>query len=919
MRLRTRAVVPLWLLTLAVVAPACATGPERRGPAPAAQTAAPIPEPIHYTLDNGMDIILLPDDSAPVVATQVWVGVGGAYEKPEEAGIAHVFEHMLFKGTEKRGLGEIGRTVSAAGGDINAYTSSDQTVYHIVIPSEHYRTALDILADATQNSTFDPEELRKELEVVVEEIRRGEDNPERAMYELLSASVFPTHPYGRPVIGSIETVRSLTRPQILDFFHKWYVANNMAVVVTGDFDVAEARAAIAELFGGFRDNPELKPERPAAVRRSALAATATTRPFERERMAMAFQIPSVREEDAWIMDVLSDILSGSSTALLNERLVNELRIASSVFSYSWTPLQDGMFMAGANYEPEQREAVLRNTLAVIFDVANGFVPPERLELAKTNVTGSFIYNLEKTQDMAGQLGWFHMIAGDLDFGARYLARIQALTPEDVAAAAARYIRPEYLSVGVVRNPGAPEADTGALARIVREEWDAAQQRKATLEAGKATVRRPLEAPGAPRPLQVTDRRQEGDTTVVAFDNGTRLILRPDAALPILAVSGGFAGGLRAEPAAQAGITNFMAAVLARGTENLSREEISDRLQAINGRYGMSPGSDATTFNMTWLRSSEAQPYEGLALLAELLQRPTFPEPEVETVRTLLQAQFRQREDDLFTVGLLSFLPAMFGENGYGRMPLGDPEVVSRLQRTDLAAYAGTILRPDLLTLTVVGAFEPDAFIDAYARQFATHRAQGTVEVPPVNLPDHREPIAREVRKQKAQSHIFYGWPAPGVKGEDRYAFEVMNAVMAGMGGRLFVQLRDRQSLAYVVTSILPMRQMAGSYIVYIASAPEKLDEAHEGIRQQIVLLQERGVTDREVEEAKNFLIGNLAVDLQSRRGRAGTMLGGELNGLGYNFTFDEYPDRIRAVTPEDVRRVAREYLVPERLVQVIVR
>ncbi|MEE8557814.1 MAG: pitrilysin family protein, partial [Myxococcota bacterium] len=188
------------------------------------------------TLDNGLRVVIVEDRSSPVVALNIWVQTGSADETDDESGMAHVFEHMLFKGTERRAVGEIAQTVEGAGGNINAFTSFDMTVYHITMASRDAGVGIDVLSDAVLNSTFDPDELAKETEVVVEEIRRGEDSPSRVLFNALFSSAYTRHPYGRPVIGTTERVRSFTRPGLLDFHARWYVPNNMTFVVVGDQD-----------------------------------------------------------------------------------------------------------------------------------------------------------------------------------------------------------------------------------------------------------------------------------------------------------------------------------------------------------------------------------------------------------------------------------------------------------------------------------------------------------------------------------------------------------------------------------------------------------------------------------------------------------------------------------------------------------
>jgi len=204
---------------------------------------------VKYELDNGLTVILEENHSSPVVAVNTWVKVGSACELEGEYGIAHVHEHMLFKGTKNRGVGEIAKIIESNGGDINAFTSFDETVYFVVIASRFVDTALDVLSDAVGNSLFDQGELDKELEVVLEEIRRGEDSPSRNLSEKLFSTAYEVHPYKRPIIGTSDSVRSFNREKIVNFYKKWYSPENMVLVIVGDFKINEIVPKIEDTFG----------------------------------------------------------------------------------------------------------------------------------------------------------------------------------------------------------------------------------------------------------------------------------------------------------------------------------------------------------------------------------------------------------------------------------------------------------------------------------------------------------------------------------------------------------------------------------------------------------------------------------------------------------------------------------------------
>src|SRR5216684_183867 len=197
-----------------------------------------------FTLDNCLRVVIQEDHFAPVVSSQIWVKAGSADETPDVAGAAHVHEHMIFKGTTRRPVGAIAAEVESSGGHINAFTTADHTVYHLILASRHFATGLDIIADAMQNTTFDPHELGKELQVVMEEWKRGEDSPTSRTATELFRLAYAVHPYGRPVIGFRETIEALNRERVVNFYQRWYHSNNMTLVIVGDVDREQTQAEV---------------------------------------------------------------------------------------------------------------------------------------------------------------------------------------------------------------------------------------------------------------------------------------------------------------------------------------------------------------------------------------------------------------------------------------------------------------------------------------------------------------------------------------------------------------------------------------------------------------------------------------------------------------------------------------------------
>ena len=333
--------------------------------------------PLKVRLPSGMTVIIEEARAAPVVAIQMWVRVGGADEIDPEAGISHVFEHMLFKGTSKRAVGEVAREIESVGGDINAYTSFDNTVYHLAVPARHFATGLDIISDAIQNSSFDPEELAKELEVVLEEIRMNEDRPSRNLYRSIISTSYTKHPYKRSVIGTEETVKSFTRPQILAFFKRWYVPANMTLVIVGDVDQLEALKSVKASFKNFKGKRTTPAARKLEPPQKALRTTTKKMDVKESRFGLAFHIPELKSPDTYAIDVLDGLLAGGASSRLYKKLKIEDSLVYSISAYAMTLKDPGLFFITGVAKTDNIEAAVAGSIDQIRLLATGQPRPGR--------------------------------------------------------------------------------------------------------------------------------------------------------------------------------------------------------------------------------------------------------------------------------------------------------------------------------------------------------------------------------------------------------------------------------------------------------------------------------------------------------------------------------------------------------------
>ncbi|NNG46938.1 MAG: insulinase family protein, partial [Deltaproteobacteria bacterium] len=347
-----------------------------------------------FTLGNGLTVVIRENHSSPVVAVQVWVKAGSVTEPEDRAGMSHILEHMAFKGTKRRGPGQIAREVEALGGQINAYTSFDQTVYLITISGRFLENALDILADTIGNSVFDADELAREKEVVLEELRMNEDNPGRMNSKALFREAYRTHPYGRPVIGYDETIRKTTRDDLVAYFSRFYYPGNMVLVIAGDVDPGKARPLIEKAFLPLKTHAVPPAGAPAEPPQEKTRVKIQERNAKRAYLDIGFHGPSMRDGDVFSFDLLSMILGSGQTSRLYHEVKDTRGLVDSVTAYAYTPKDEGVLIVSATGAADKAKEALQEILLQTFRLAAE--PPKGQELvrAKTSIESDFVYSLE---------------------------------------------------------------------------------------------------------------------------------------------------------------------------------------------------------------------------------------------------------------------------------------------------------------------------------------------------------------------------------------------------------------------------------------------------------------------------------------------------------------------------------------------
>src|SRR5213596_30937 len=400
-----------------------------------------------WILPNGLTMIVQEDHSAPVASVQAWCATGSIYEDQHlGAGLSHILEHMLFKGTKTRGKNKIAQKIQDVGGYINAYTSFDRTVFWIDVPKDGVVTALDILADAMMNSTLPSEEYQKEQEVIRREFAMGMDDPDRMSGLLLFSTAYQVHPYRFPVIGEIEIYNQLTQEQVMQYYKTRYVPNNLTFIVVGDVDAERVRQQLADLFKPYPEK-SLQPvfipaEPPQLGRREAHQEFAT----ELTHLSLAWHIPAVTNPDVPALDLLSTILGEGRSSRLYRRVREGAGLAFRISAFSYTPGDPGLFGIDATLDPKKREAAEQLVLRIVDEVKQAGVTADELAKAKKISLSHYLGALTTMRGQASDIGSNWFLTRNLNFSRDYLDAVQKVTLDDIKRVAANYLTENNLTV-----------------------------------------------------------------------------------------------------------------------------------------------------------------------------------------------------------------------------------------------------------------------------------------------------------------------------------------------------------------------------------------------------------------------------------------------------------------------------------------
>ena len=860
------------------------------------------PQLVDLRLDNGARVIVQPLDArgagAGAAAVQLWIGAGTSAERADEHGCAHLLEHMLFKKTAPIGHGRRARPIDMAtaledlGGDVNAFTSHDETVVHATVPATSAAAAVAALGAATLGPALDPDELAREREVVVEEIKQYDDEPGQRVFHQISRRVHGTHSYGRPVLGLAREVRGHTAARLRAYHRRAYAGSRVTLVIVGAVDVAAVlragRKALGELPRATRLPDEGQPRVASKPRIHVHRGD-----VQEVSMMLGWSTVPAGAPDACAYDVAAVVLGHGEASRMVRETRRGAQVVSEVQCSSETLRRAGTLLISAHTTGPQ---VIDATAALLAQVERMRVEPiaaDELARARAILESDQVYRQETVQGRAHALGYFATAFGDLGQERAYYAALAQLTPERVRAACHANLAAHRVSAAFeLPVEGTTAATITRLNRVFTS---------------------------TPTPVKRAAKIQPDRHGVVCVDlpGGLRVRARVDPSVPMAAGWLVWPGGQGSEPARLAGAAAATAALLTRGNARFTGDAISRTVDGLAASLDGFAGRNSVGLHFECLARDVPQL---LDLALECGRTPRFMASELSEERRVALQELAAEADDLGQLAIRAMVRELHGEHPLSRPVRGTSSGLRALTSARLAALWRADYSLSGAVLGLVGDLDLPAILARLAElDLGTGRKSHVAKTRRRPRPgSHAGPRTREILKAREQAHIAVGFPGLPLGDPREPVMDVLSAILGGQSGRLFTALRERQGLVYEVSVSSVAARDTGHVVLHASTGQDKLARARAAIAEELARAAAAAPSAEELTRARAWLIGQHEIGQQRRSRVASQIAFSAAYGLPHARHF-EYPARVAAITAAEVWTLAKTILDPSRQVVGLVR
>lgn len=834
-----------------------------------------------FKLDNGQTVVIQEVKNNPIVTIDTWIKTGSIDEDDSNNGVAHFLEHLFFKGTKNHESGEFDQILETKGAITNAATSKDFTHYYVTIPSKDFDLAMELHGDMMLHPLIPRNEMEKERKVVLEEINKDLVSPTRILQENLNSMMYTTHPYKRKVIGRSDVIETITRDQVLNFYNAHYSPSNMITIVVGDVDTNHALERIKEVF-----NAEYKKQTKTIYQKESQLTSQQKKveyiKTESGYMVIGFRGTPINDNDSYALDVLSTILGDGRSSVLNQVLKEKKRLAFSVDAGNSTFRDDGIFYISANFEPEKCKQVQSAIFDEIKNIQDKGVSDEQLSLAKNIIERNTYYSRESITNIATEIGYTMALTNDIKFYDTYLDKIKSVSKDEVKRVANKYLGENRSAVSII-------------------------------------------LPESSKNIPVANKIQNlGTAELISESNGTQkyhlsdgatMLYTPNSSNDIIAISIYAKGGQLLDKIA--GTANLTAATMMKGTKNYTSLELSQVLEDNGIKIVPSVGADA--FSITVLTTKDEYD-KTMELLNEVVNNAIFDDYEIEKVKLDKLSAIKTNKDVPIKQAIEEYRDMIYKNTPYSISSKVLEKNIQNIKKSDIIEYYSKIFNPKNIVISINGNIDKDKTIQDLNKIFEPKADSQTFDykIYDSKIPRITAPRTNTIKMPTETAWILLGWQTDGVLSEKDYAtLQVIDSILGtGMSSRLFKELREQEGLAYQLGTGYSPNVLRGSFMMYIGTNPATLEKSKQGLFSEIEKLKTEYVGDKELKDAKEKLIGNYVIGLETNLDKASNTGWYEASTRGYEFK-EKYVDLINSVTDADIIEVANKYFNDNYIMSIV--
>ncbi|MBR2068342.1 MAG: insulinase family protein [Candidatus Gastranaerophilales bacterium] len=826
------------------------------------------------TLPSGQKVIIKEIHDNAIVKIDTWINTGSINEDDKTNGISHFLEHLFFKGTQKYPTGTFDKILDSKGAHVNAATSKDYTHYYIEIPSEYFDLALNLHADMLQNPMIPRKELEKERSVVIEEISKTKDSPSNRVFDNIYKIFYEksNHPYKRTVIGTKENIQTVTREEILDYFNRFYTPDAYTTVIVGDVNKLDALKKTAAAFNREKRNkenikyPQIKPL-------NGIERIYDTMDINKNHTIIAFLAPKFKDEkDNYPLDVLSTMLSDGKSSILNQSLKEDKELVLSVSAGNYSQKDSGIFYIYTTYNPDNEEKIESAVTDELKKIQAGDFDENLIAKAKNQIKTDTYYSRESISNISDELGYIYTFSGNLNYYENYLKNIDKVTKEDIIKAAKKYLTLDKYALSTIR-----ARDFKPVSNTIKKDET------------------------KPKLIQ-----QLNDTKKVMLENNAILITKKKKTNSIIAMDISIKGSKALE---EKPITAMLAASASTtGSSNYTNSQFAQFLDENGIRLGVSSSNDV--FSIV-IQTTKDNLDKAFVALNEVINNPTFQDSEINKIKQRKIQELKAISDSPSSYVFDEFKRLAFQNSIYGQNSTFILNNINNVTRNDIVEFYSKIINPENMNITVVGDIDENYISSQLNKIIKKNDKSQKFEYSKQYFSSFKP--KKNIETTLYKNEVQANWMALGYKTcgalnrRDIAILNVINAILGeGMSSRLFVNLRENKALGYTVGSTLSTNVLDGAFVAYIGTNKNSIEEAKQGLIDEIERLKSEPVTSAELQNAKDKITGKFLLGLETNMSEADllswySVLGRDLGA------FEEYKKAIKNVSQNDILEIANKY------------